>query len=137
MSVIGRTVVIDNGSGYLKAGFGGDNEPNTVFPSIAAKLHGLLIGMNMKRYYVGYEAYSKRGILRLRNPIVNGIVNDLDWDFLVKSSITFISSLRFTYQFNSYIIKGNNMESYIQWGIKNWCDKSYSFNDRISIKYKK
>jgi len=32
-----KGLVIDNGSGIIKAGFSGDNLPKTVFPSIIGK----------------------------------------------------------------------------------------------------
>ena len=36
-----RAVVIDNGSGVLKAGFAGENVPKTVFPSIIGRPWGV------------------------------------------------------------------------------------------------
>ena len=35
-----QAVVVDNGSGMCKAGFGGDDAPKVVFPSIVGKPNG-------------------------------------------------------------------------------------------------
>jgi len=73
-------LVIDNGSGMVKAGFGGDDAPRSVFPSICGrpKYRGTMIGMANKDLYIGDEAMAKRGVLHLEYPIEHGIVTS--WD---------------------------------------------------------
>eukprot|EP01083_Nonionella_stella_P111795 328216_1 len=80
----GQTVVIDNGSGWVKAGLSGDDAPRAVFPPIVGRpRHAGVMAADMGRMcYVGEEAQSQRGILSLNYPIHCGIVTR--WDDMEK-----------------------------------------------------
>eukprot|EP00485_Elphidium_margaritaceum_P019508 CAMPEP_0202728322 /NCGR_PEP_ID=MMETSP1385-20130828/185566_1 /ASSEMBLY_ACC=CAM_ASM_000861 /TAXON_ID=933848 /ORGANISM="Elphidium margaritaceum" /LENGTH=397 /DNA_ID=CAMNT_0049394569 /DNA_START=1224 /DNA_END=2417 /DNA_ORIENTATION=- len=88
-------VVMDNGSGNIKAGFAGDDNPRCSFPSVVGrpKHKNVMAGMGQKEVFVGDEAQAKRGILALSYPIQHGIVTN--WDDLEKIwHHTFYNELR-------------------------------------------
>jgi len=93
-----KPLVIDNGSGVVKAGYGGDEQPNCVFPSIIAypKQKGIIVGGgNDKDFFVGDEAQQKRGVCVVKYPISHGMIED--WDDMKKIwSHTFYNELRET-----------------------------------------
>jgi actin-related protein len=74
-------VIIDNGSGTIKAGLSGADGPRAVFPSIVGVPKNNIRVTNAA-YYAGDEAQSKRGILTLKNPIENGIITN--WEDMEK-----------------------------------------------------
>lgn len=88
-------VVIDNGSGMVKAGFAGDDAPRAVFPSIIGKpkYESIMAGTGTKDRYVGDEAQAKKGILNMRYPIDHGIVTNWD-DMEAIWNHTFYNELR-------------------------------------------
>jgi len=90
-----QSVVIDNGSGMVKAGFAGEETPRCVFPSIVGrpKNASIMQGVTQKDCYIGEEANQKRGILELNYPIAAGIVES--WDDMEKVwNHTFYNELR-------------------------------------------
>jgi actin len=90
-----NAVVIDNGSGNIKAGVAGDDAPRSVFPSVVAypKYEETMVGMGHKESLVGDEAQGMRGVMKLNYPIDHGIVTN--WDDMEKIwSHTFTSELR-------------------------------------------
>ena len=74
-----RHIIIDNGSGFCKAGFSGEFEPRTVFPSIfgSPKNKLIMITGHQKDFYIGLDAEDIRGVLNLNYPIKEG--NIIDW----------------------------------------------------------
>ena len=77
-------IIIDNGTGYCKAGLSGEEGPRAVFPACVGYPKygtGMIVG-DKKEYYVGADAEAKRGILKLNYPIEHGVVNN--WDDMEK-----------------------------------------------------
>jgi len=90
-----QALVVDNGSGMCKAGFAGDDAPRCVFPSIVGrpKTESAMMGTAKKDAYIGDDAQSKRGILKIKYPIEHGIVTN--WDDMEKIwHHTFFNELR-------------------------------------------
>lgn len=67
-----------------KAGLAGDDAPRSVFATVVGrpKVPGIMVGMDQKEVYVGYEANMKRNVLKIQHPITNGIVTN--WDDMEK-----------------------------------------------------
>jgi actin len=69
-----RAIVIDNGSGDIKAGFSGDDAPRAIFSTVVGhpKQPGIMIGLDQKDTFVGTEVEERRGILNFISPINKG-----------------------------------------------------------------
>jgi len=93
-------LVIDNGTGRVKAGFAGDDYPRCVFQSVVGRPKVdndsgevmLTAKESRKDAYVGDEALGKRGMLNLNRPIEHGIVTNWDdlehiWDATFKTEL--------------------------------------------------
>lgn len=77
----GNVVIIDNGTGYLKAGFAADNLPRFSFPSIVGRPTlraeediGDVEGL--KDIMVGDEAAALRRALEISYPLENGVIRN-------------------------------------------------------------
>lgn len=70
-------VVIDNGSGMIKAGIGGEDAPRTTFPAIVGVTKFARVNPgDDKDIFVGNEALAKKALLTISYPIENGIVKN-------------------------------------------------------------
>jgi len=88
-------VIIDNGSGMVKAGFSGEEAPRDVFPSVVGrpKNQSAMMGVSHNEFYIGQDAMAKKGVLNISNPIKSGKVED--WDDMTKVwHYTFQTALR-------------------------------------------
>ena len=57
-----EALVIDIGTGHLKAGFCNDDAPKHLVPMVIGKPKnaGVLVGMDQKEWYIGSEAIEKQ-----------------------------------------------------------------------------
>uniref|UniRef100_A0A8C2BYA8 Si:ch211-241j12.3 n=1 Tax=Cyprinus carpio TaxID=7962 RepID=A0A8C2BYA8_CYPCA len=80
MSDYKTPIVLDTGSGLMKAGFADQDLPTTVFPTVIGrpKYEEVMNGSVERELYVGHDAQHMRGVLTLKYPIRNGIVSN--WD---------------------------------------------------------
>eukprot|EP01120_Amphizonella_sp_Union-15-10_P008650 TRINITY_DN314_c0_g1_i1.p1 TRINITY_DN314_c0_g1~~TRINITY_DN314_c0_g1_i1.p1 ORF type:complete len:437 (-),score=79.96 TRINITY_DN314_c0_g1_i1:112-1422(-) len=88
-------IVIDNGSGMVKAGWAQADAPTVIFPSIVGRPRhtSVMVGIGFKDKYIGDEAQSNRGVLSLKYPIEHGIVTNWD-DMQAIWHHTFANELR-------------------------------------------
>jgi len=82
-------VICDNGTGYLKMGFGGDNFPRYTIPSIVGRpmlrSNQEVNGIQLREMMFGDEANPHRSLLDISYPIAEGCVRNWDdfnklWD---------------------------------------------------------
>ena len=80
-------IVIDNGSGMIKAGFAGEDAPKSIFPTLVGRTRN-----KEEKISIGEEAQRKRGILRLGYPIEKGLIKDWEgmeeiWEDIFKNEL--------------------------------------------------
>ncbi|XP_078072008.1 actin-2-like [Mustelus asterias] len=77
-------VVVDNGTGMIKAGFSGDDAPRVVFPSVVGmpQPQDAMVRTGVNDHSVGYEARDRPDIWIPKYPIKHGIVTN--WDDVEK-----------------------------------------------------
>lgn len=71
-------IVLDNGSGTIRAGFAGEDAPKSFFPSFVGrpKHPRVLAGALEGDVFIGQRAQELRGLLRLKYPLEHGIVTN-------------------------------------------------------------
>ena len=86
MSALPPVIVIDNGSGYLKAGFSNEQAPSVTIPTLIGrqmlrygeKLDNKEGQVGMKQLMVGDEVLPYRSLLELSHPVTEGIIQNQD-----------------------------------------------------------
>lgn len=75
-----QPVVIDNGSGNIKAGFAGEEQPSCYIPSFVGrpKHPRVMAGAIQDNLFIGRRAQEFRGLLKIKYPMEHGVV--MDWD---------------------------------------------------------
>ncbi|KAK5108691.1 Actin-like protein [Meristemomyces frigidus] len=71
-------IVLDNGSGTIRAGYAGEDKPKCIFPSYVGRPKHLrvLAGGLDGETFVGKRAQELRGLLKLNWPLEHGVVTD-------------------------------------------------------------
>ncbi|KAH9810812.1 actin family [Melampsora americana] len=89
-----QPIVIDNGSGTIKAGFAGQDHPKCFFPSYVGrpKHVRVMAGSIEGEMFIGKKAQELKGLLKINYPIEHGIVNDWDdmeriWSYVYQSEL--------------------------------------------------
>ncbi|XP_044025580.1 uncharacterized protein LOC122863288 isoform X1 [Siniperca chuatsi] len=84
MTDVKTPIVLDTGSGLMKAGFADQDLPNIIFPTIIGmpKYEEIMNGNLERETYIGHEAQHMRGVLALKHPIKNGTI--CNWDQMEK-----------------------------------------------------
>ena len=85
---------MNNGSGFIKAGFSGESGTRHHFPTIVGytKVEGVYVSNEKKESIIGNEAQQKFGILDINYPIQEGKI--INWDEMTKIWFhTFFSEL--------------------------------------------
>ncbi|KAL9598765.1 MAG: hypothetical protein Q9219_004262 [cf. Caloplaca sp. 3 TL-2023] len=91
-------IVLDNGSGTIRAGFAGEDLPKCYFPSYVGRPKHIrvLAGALEGDIFIGQRAQDLRGLLKIRYPLEHGIVTDWDdmeriWQFVYTEELKTLS----------------------------------------------
>jgi actin-related protein 2 len=94
------SLVCDNGTGFVKCGFSGENFPRSIFPSLVGRPvlraeEAVMEGVELKDIMCGDEASNNRHSLECSYPVENGIVKDWN-DMEHLWNYTFYEKLKIT-----------------------------------------
>lgn len=87
---MGKPIVCDNGTGFVKTGYAGDNFPSLIFPSMIGRpilrAEEEFNNVELKDIMVGDECAALRAYLETSYPVENGMVRDWEgmghlWDY--------------------------------------------------------
>ena len=110
-----QAVVLDSGSGAIKAGLAGDDTPRSVLASVIGRPSDA--STDMADAYIADDAAAKRDVLTLKHPIEHGIVTS--WDDMEKIwHHTFYHGLRVAPE------EHNVMSSEVPFNPKSNCEKA-------------
>ena len=85
-----QPIVLDQGTGFVKLGYGGSNAPDFQFPAIVGRpilrAEEKIDGMELQDIMVGDEANKVRSALDIKYPMENGVVRNWEdvehlWDY--------------------------------------------------------
>lgn len=103
-------IVLDNGSGTIRAGFAGEDVPKCHFPSFVGRPKHLrvLAGALEGEVFIGQKAATElRGLLKIKYPLEHGIVTDWDdmekiWGYVYDEGLKTLSEEVCTYPLPSF-----------------------------------
>src|SRR5947207_15494076 len=91
-------IVLDNGSGTIRAGFAGEDLPKCYFPSFVGRpKHLRVLAVALEGVvFIGQRAQELRGLLKIRYPLEHGIVTDWDdmeriWQYVYSEELKTLS----------------------------------------------
>lgn len=92
-------IVLDNGSGTIRAGFAGEDLPKCFFPSWVGRPKHLrvLAGALEGDLFIGNKASNElRGLLKIHYPLEHGVVTDWDdmeriWEYVYGEGLKTLS----------------------------------------------
>jgi centractin len=97
-ALLNQPVVIDNGSGTIKAGFAADDLPKCYFSSFVGRPKHLrvLAGSLEGDVFIGPKAQELRGLLKIKYPLEHGIVTDWEdmeriWQYIYSEELKTLS----------------------------------------------
>ncbi|KAL7747240.1 centractin- actin- protein of the dynactin complex [Sorochytrium milnesiophthora] len=89
---------LQQGSGIIKAGFAGDTQPKSFFPSCVGRPKHLraMAGAVEGDFFIGRKAQELRGLLKINYPMEHGVVTDWDdmervWQYLYTEELKTLS----------------------------------------------
>lgn len=76
--LLNAPIVLDNGSGTIRAGFAGQDLPKCYFPSYVGRPKHIraLAGALEGDVFIGQKAQELRGLMKINYPLEHGIVTD-------------------------------------------------------------
>lgn len=117
-SLLNQPVVIDNGSGTIKAGFAGADIPQCYFSSFVGrpKHMRVLAGALEGDVFIGSKAQELRGLLKIQYPLRHGIVENWEdmeriWQHIYGEELNTVSEeVRMHFLF--WMSRGSYMNNY-------------------------
>lgn len=91
-------IVLDNGSGTIRAGFAGQDLPKCFFPSFVGRPKHIrtMAGALEGDVFIGPQAQQYRGLFKINYPLEHGIVTDWDdmeriWQYVYTDELKTVS----------------------------------------------
>lgn len=91
-------IVLDNGSGTIRAGFAGQDVPKCFFPSFVGRPKHVrtMAGALEGDVFIGPQAQQYRGLFKINYPLEHGIVTDWDdmeriWQYVYTEELKTVS----------------------------------------------